>query len=179
MSDVLLEEIKATLGPVKTGYLKNSKKEDLNSVLVAEQVRISSLRRHNELVNKMALELPNRVHDLEKEIEKIKQDQKELLEMETVRARKIEELIINSKKLEEKYLVATKELNEKRLDESFSIFQKDEVMSLLERIIELRRQVNIPLIKSAGKDASVLSARIDHNGELLREISDRINQIIQ
>jgi hypothetical protein len=176
-SDTLLEEIRATLGPVKPGYLKNSNKEDLNSIIVAEQVRISSLRRHNELVNKLASELPNRVRELEAETDTIRGEQSELENMEKVRARKIEELILKSKSLETQFNETSKHLKEKLTEEAFSIFQKDELMVLLDRIIELRRQVNAPLLKAGGRDAAVLAARIDFNGDMLREISDRLNQL--
>lgn len=184
-SETLLEEIKSTLAPVQPGYLTKhtaATEEKLNSLIVAEQVRISSLKRQNELVNKLAKELPARVSGVDKEIQQAIVNREELEKLEKSRNSDIQKITARKLVLEKQFKEVTAALRAKRQDEAAALFQKDQVWELITRVVDLRKQVTRYCLKSPSEKASAtdmayLSMRIDKNDALLKEIESRLSDI--
>lgn len=186
-SETLLEEIKSTLVPVQSGYMtkhKSATGEKLNSLIVAEQVRISSLKRQNELVNKLAKELPARVSAVDKEVSQAIGHREELEKLEKSRNSEIQKITARKQVLEKQFKEVNAALRARREDEAAALFQKDQVWELITRVVDLRKQVTryclkSPSEKASASDMAYLSMRIDENDALLKEIESRLSDIVE
>ena len=184
-SEVLLEEIIATVKPVveKKNFLSSSKSKDkIEGLLVTEQVRLASLRRQQELVSKLASELPARIAQMETEAGQLARESEELKRAETERAKRISDLKLARDRLEIEFKRIAAQLKQKRENEAVAVFQKEKIYETISRVVEVRKSLAGRFVKAVGSkqddDARYLSLRIEQNDALLKEIDERLSEIV-
>ena len=189
-SDILLQELEKTLEGVEPGYLTKkvpsvSSADDLNSLLLKEQVRLASLRRQQDLAVKLAADLPDRIAKIEAEAKSVEEASTQLLAEEKTRQRKLEEMRTKREKIEVEMRDISRKLKEKRVSDSISNLQKDQLWSLISRVVDVRKslvsaldQFNQRSLKDES-DFEYLRARIERNEELIQEIESKLTLIGQ
>jgi hypothetical protein len=192
-SDILLEEIRENVKNfVKdpkflTNQLKDAQ-DKINSIVIAEQVKLGSLRRQHELVNKLHAELPNRISEIEKECSRVLKDKKELESVFQRHSQDVDKISQKNVELKQQFDEVLKNLHIKRVDEALSIIQREQVWELITKVLDLRKYTLPLLLKSADtvlasaekerSDFEYLSMRIDQNDALIKITEEKLNSIL-
>jgi hypothetical protein len=189
-SDILLQELEKTLEGVEPGYLTKkvpsvSSADEVNSLLVKEQVRLSSLRRQQDLALKLAADLPARIAKIEAEAKSVEESSKALLAEEKAREQKLRDARKKREEIESEMRGISRKLQEKRVSDSISNLQKDQLWSLISRVVDVRKSLvsaldhyNQRSLKDES-DFEYLRARIERNEELIQEIESKLTLIGQ
>jgi hypothetical protein len=186
-SDTLLEEVNETVKDIKKKFLssklsESSSVDDLNSLLVKEQVRLGSLRRQQELAMKLASDLPDRIEKIEEESKELEKLNRDLLEQEILRKKRIEEIKNRQNELIENVEKILKLIQQSREYESISLFKKNNLWFLISRVVDLRKSLltnHSSSMKSLKDEADydLLSHKIEHNDRLIREIENKLSNL--
>jgi len=192
MSDVLLEEIRDNV----ENFIKDPKfltnklkaddaKDKINSIIVAEQIKLGSLRRQHELVNKMHLELPGRISQVESDIISLEKNRLELESTLQDHQSRVQDIFGKILELKLQFEDVLARLEAKREDQALSIFQREHVWELITKIVDLRKFSTPFLVKSVDSvlgsatkeknDFEYLSLRIDQNDAMLRTAEEQLN----
>ena len=193
-SDLLLEEIqenaKGFTGKFLTKQLESTKdvKEKINSIVLAEHVKLNSLRRQHELVNKLKAEMPARIAEIEKQIKNLESDKKLVEEKLISQMNEVEKLEANKDKLTKQFEDVISRLHAKKADEAFSIIQREYVWELITKIVELRKGLGPYVGMSEGgsgnteknqRDIEYLTLRIEQNDSLLKSAERQLEELIE
>ena len=184
-SQILLEEITSTLRPViekpKLFTSGPKEKDKIEGLIVTEQVRLASLRRQQELVAKLADELPGRISQIAQEAGELERQNAALRREEEARMKIISSLRVKNQNLEIEFKRVANALRLKRESESVAIFQKEKIYETISRIVDVRKSLAGRFTKpvpTKGDDVSYLSLRIEQNDALLKEIDARLADIV-
>lgn len=189
-SELLLEEIrenaKGFTGKFLTKQLESTSdvNEKINSIILAEHVKLNSLRRQHELVEKLKSELPARVSEIEKQIRELDSDRKALEEQIASQVKKVEKLETSKTELTKQFDDIVARLHAKKSDEALSIIQREYVWELITKIVELRKSLG-PYFGGSGEDTAkekrdidYLSMRLEQNEALLKSAENRLQELV-
>jgi len=194
-SELLLEEIrenaKGFTGKFLTNQLESTKDigDKINSIVLAEHVKLNSLRRQHELVNKLKSEMPDRISEIEKQIKSVESGKKDLEDKLKNQMNEVTKLEANKDKLSKQFDEVIARLTVKKADEALSIIQREYVWELITKIVELRKGLG-PYLGSSGeggsgdteknaRDIEYLTMRIEQNDALLKSAERRLEELIE
>ena len=187
-SDILLEEVNATVKDLvggkkfMTAKLSGEKttKDELQALIVKEKVRLASLRRQQDLAIKLANELPERIEKIEKTSTELRDSVSSLSRQEEAQKAAVAKIKAKQAELEQTVAKIAKLITESREEDAIRKFQKDNLWYLIGRVVEARKAMaagSRPPTASWKEEADFdhLSARIEHNDKLIREIESLLH----
>lgn len=193
-SDILLEEIrensKGFTGNFLTKQLEASSektKEKINSIILAEHVKLNSLKRQHELVNKLKSEMSGRVSEIRNGIRDLEAGNTAIGETIKGQIAKVDELEKNKDKLKVQFEDVLARLHAKKSDEALSAIQREYVWELITKIVALRKVLSpyfggvMGTSSNAEKDKrdmDYLSMRIDQNESLIRSAERHLSEFL-
>jgi hypothetical protein len=194
-SDILLEEIrensKGFTGNFLTKQFEASSektKEKINSIILAEHVKLNSLKRQHELVNKLKSEMSGRVSEIQNGIRGLEAGNTAIGETIKGQIAKVDELEKNKDKLKVQFEDVLARLHAKMSDEALSAIQREYVWELITKIVELRKVLSpyfggvMGTSSNAEKDKrdmDYLSMRIDQNESLIRSAERHLSELLR
>ena len=180
-SDILLQEVAETVKgltvPLST---QATTKDELQALLVKQQVRMGSLRRQQELAVKLCDELPDRISEITEKSKELGREVSELQHSEQRQKQDIEKMKLKQIDLEKKVSEIMDLITSSREEETVKKFQINNAWHLINRVTDMRRAMSLaqrmadPGPRSEG-DFDYLSARIEHNEKVIREIESHIH----
>lgn len=186
-SDVLLKEINENLTQVSAGIKKMMSADggDIDSSIIAEQVKINTLKRQHELVLKLNSEFPSRIDQITKDIGALKNVQAELLKSRKHQTEQITQLKQQEESLSKQAMELVHRIQEQREFEQLSLFQRDTLWRLISEAIDLRKKIASqrlaqgPLSTQDLNDYEFLSSKIEQNDILLKQTEQSLNLVIE
>jgi hypothetical protein len=194
-SDILLEEIrenaKGFVGSFLTKQLESSSEkttEKINSIILAEHVKLNSLKRQHELVNKLKAEMTGRIADAQRRLEDLVAGKKAIEKTIKGQIAKVDELEKNKNNLKIKFDDILARLHAKKSDEALSAIQREYVWELITRIVEIRKGLSPYFGGVSGgsanaekekRDIDYLSMRLDQNETLIKSAERQLADILR
>jgi chromosome segregation ATPase len=185
-SEILLKEINETIDHVKSVWstLKTLPKEQLESTLISEQVKLNSLKRQQELLVKLNSEFPGRVDTITRDTEELRKVQDELKRARTKQNEEIEKLTLQKQALKSQIDVVIKQLQDEQQLEQLSLFQRETLWELISEVGDLRKRVadhrltQAPMSSQELSDYEFLSSKIQQNDQLIKDAEQKLTHIL-
>lgn len=180
-SDILLEEVTETVkslqsSPFGTDAVKS--KDELQSLIVKQQVRLAALRRQQELAIKLRNELPERIEKIEKKSSEIQESIVQLARQEESQKAAIANIKARQAELGKQVMDIANLIAQSREQTALEKFHKDNCWYLIGRVVEMRKDIaasSRPGTESREGDFDYLTSRIEHNEKLIREIESLLH----
>lgn len=185
-SEILLKEINETIHHVKSVWstLKTLPREQLESTLISEQVKLNSLKRQQELLVKLNSEFPGRVDTITRDTEELRKVQDELKRARTKQNEEIEKLTLQKQALKSQIDVVIKQLQDEQQLEQLSSFQRETLWELISEVGDLRKRVadhrltQAPMSSQELSDYEFLSSKIQQNDHLIKDAEEKLSHIL-
>ena len=195
-SDILLEEIRENVKGLEGKFLTKQldastvdMNEKINSIILAEHVKITSLKRQHELVNKLRSELPGRIAEVQKQIKSVDKGRKEIEDKLLSLKQEIDKVDENKEKLTAQFDDVIGKLRAKKADEAISSIQREYVWELITKLVELRKSLSPYLggtkestslsAEKERRDIEYLSMRLEQNESLLKSAERSLEELFE
>jgi chromosome segregation ATPase len=185
-SEILLKEINETIDHVKSVWstLKTLPRDQLESTLISEQVKLNSLKRQQELLVKLNSEFPGRVDTITRDTEELRKVQDELKRARTKQNEEIEKLTLQKQALKSQIDVVITQLHDEQQLEQLSLFQRETLWELISEVGDLRKRIadhrltQAPMSSQELSDYEFLSSKIQQNDQLIKDAEQKLTHII-